>query len=85
MLLIDEATVGLDPKSRQDLLRALHADVRDRGACVLWATHLVSEAEGADRFIVLHKGRVVSDGSPADVTSAMGADPLEAGFIARTR
>ena len=40
VLLMDEATVGLDPKSRQDLLRALHADVRERGVCVLWATHL---------------------------------------------
>ena len=84
MLLMDEATVGLDPKSRQDLLRALHADVRERGACVLWATHLVNEAESADRVIVLHKGRVVADGMPADVTRALGAETLEAGFIART-
>jgi ABC-2 type transport system ATP-binding protein len=49
VLLMDEATVGLDPKSRQDLLAALHADVRERGVCVLWATHWVEEAEGADR------------------------------------
>ena len=84
MLLMDEATVGLDPKSRQDLLRALHADVRERGACVLWATHLVNEAEGADRVVVLHKGQLIADGTPAAVTQALGGGTLEAGFIART-
>ena len=84
MLLMDEATVGLDPKSRQDLLRALHSDVRERGACVLWATHLVNEAEGADRVVVLHQGQVVADGTPADVTRALGGATLEEGFIART-
>jgi ABC-2 type transport system ATP-binding protein len=84
VLLMDEATVGLDPKSRRDLLAALHADVRDRGVSVLWATHWVEEAEGADRVVVLHKGSVLADGSPAAVTAALGADTLEAGFIQRT-
>lgn len=84
VLLMDEATVGLDPKSRQDLLAALHADVRERGVCVLWATHWVEETEGADRVLVLHKGRLLADGSPAEVTAALGEATLEAGFIART-
>ncbi|MDO9314711.1 MAG: ABC transporter ATP-binding protein [Burkholderiaceae bacterium] len=85
VLLMDEATVGLDPKSRQDLLAALHADVRERGVCVLWATHWVEEAVGADRVLVLHQGSLVADGTPAEVTRALGEDTLEAGFIARTR
>jgi ABC-2 type transport system ATP-binding protein len=84
VLLMDEATVGLDPKSRQDLLAALHADVRERGTCVLWATHWVEEAQGADRVLVLHKGAVLADGTPAAVTQALGEPTLEAGFIART-
>ena len=84
VLLMDEATVGLDPKSRQDLLAALHADVRERGVCVLWATHWVEEAEGADRVLVLHKGQLLADGSPGEVTAALGGATLEAGFIART-
>jgi len=84
VLLMDEATVGLDPKSRQDLLAALHADVRERGVCVLWATHWVEEAADADRVLVLHKGSLLADGSPADVTRALGESTLEAGFIART-
>ena len=77
VLLMDEATVGLDPKSRQDLLAALHADVRERGVCVLWATHWVEEADGADRVLVLHKGRLLADGSAAAVTVALGGATLE--------
>ncbi|MEJ8853677.1 ABC transporter ATP-binding protein [Variovorax robiniae] len=84
VLLMDEATVGLDPKSRQDLMRALRADVKERGVGVLWATHLVGEAEGADRVLVLHKGELLCDGTPAEVTQALGGATLEAGFIART-
>jgi ABC-2 type transport system ATP-binding protein len=84
VFLMDEATVGLDPKSRRDLTTALHADVRDRGACVLWATHWVEEALQADRVLVLHRGQLLADGTPAAVTQALGADTLEAGFIAAT-
>jgi ABC-2 type transport system ATP-binding protein len=85
LLLMDEATVGLDPKSRRDLIDGLHAEVRERGVCVLWATHLVPEAEAADRVLVLHKGRLLADGTPAEVTAALGGETLEAAFIAATR
>ena len=84
VLLMDEATVGLDPKSRQDLLRAIHADVKERGVCVLWATHQVEEAGRADRVLVLHKGSLLADGTPEQVAGALGGPTLEAGFIART-
>jgi ABC-2 type transport system ATP-binding protein len=84
VLLMDEATVGLDPKSRRDLLAALHADVRERGLSVLWATHWVEEAQGADRVLVLHKGSLLADGTPAEVTLALGEPTLEAGFIKST-
>jgi ABC-2 type transport system ATP-binding protein len=84
VLLMDEATVGLDPKSRRDLLQALRADVRERGVSVLWATHWVEEAEQADRVLVLHKGALLADGTPAEVTAALGEATLEAGFIKRT-
>ena len=85
VLLMDEASVGLDPKSRRDLLAALRTDVAARSSCVLWATHLVEEAAGADRVLVLHQGRLLADGSPAAVTAMLGEATLEAGFIARTQ
>ncbi len=84
LLLMDEPTVGLDPKSRRDLLAAIRADVAARGTCVLWATHLVEEAEGADRVLVLHKGKLLADGTAAAVTAALGASNLEDGFIRST-
>jgi ABC-2 type transport system ATP-binding protein len=84
VLLMDEATVGLDPKSRRDLLTAIHDDVRERGVSVLWATHWVEEAADAHRVLVLHKGSLLADGSPAEVTAVLGEATLEAGFIRRT-
>ena len=83
-LLQDEATVGLDPKSRKDLLNAVRQDVRSRGTSVLWATHWVEEAELADRVLVLHQGHLIAQGTPAEVSQALGAATLEEGFIART-
>jgi ABC-2 type transport system ATP-binding protein len=85
VLLMDEASVGLDPASRRDLLTALRADVAARGTAVLWATHLVEEAERADRVLVLHLGKLIADGTPADVTAALGGATLESGFIRRTQ
>jgi ABC-2 type transport system ATP-binding protein len=84
VILMDEASVGLDPKSRKDILAAVQADVKTRGSCVLWATHWVEEAIQADKLLVLHLGRLVAEGTPQDVTQALGRSSLEQGFIART-
>ncbi len=84
LILMDEATVGLDPKSRKDMLAAVHADVMQRRSCVLWATHWVEETTDADKLLVLHQGARIAEGSPADVTRALGQPTLEQGFISRT-
>jgi ABC-2 type transport system ATP-binding protein len=84
LILMDEPTVGLDPKSRRDLLGAIRADVAARGSTVLWATHLVEEAEAADRVLVLHKGVLLADGTPAAVTQQLGGGSLEEAFVKAT-
>jgi ABC-2 type transport system ATP-binding protein len=84
LLLMDEPTVGLDPKSRRELRLGVLADVRARASSVLWATHLVEEAEAADRVLVLHKGKLLADGTPADVATALGGGTLEEAFIRAT-
>lgn len=84
LLLMDEPTVGLDPKSRRDLMAAVRADVAARGTAVLWATHLVEEAEAADRVLVLHKGRLLADGTPVGVAEQLGSPRLEEAFIKAT-
>ena len=84
VVLMDEPTVGLDPKSRRDLRQAIRADVRSRGSTVLWATHLVEEAADADRVLVLHKGKLLADGTPDEVCHALGGGSLEQAFIHAT-
>jgi len=84
LLLMDEATVGLDPQSRRDLIAAMHEEVRTRDVTVLWATHLVAEADGADRVLVLHGGRLLADGTPVEVATSLGGPTLEAAFINAT-
>jgi len=84
LLLMDEPTVGLDPKSRRDLLQSLQDDVRERASAVLWATHLVEEAEGADRVLVLHRGRLLADAPPTEVTRQLGGATLEQAFLRAT-
>jgi ABC-2 type transport system ATP-binding protein len=84
LLLMDEPTVGLDPKSRRDLLATVRADVTTRASAVLWATHLVEEAAAADRVIVLHKGKLLADGTPDEVTRTLGGGTLEEAFLRAT-
>ena len=84
LILMDEATVGLDPKSRKDMLAAVHADVKQRGSSVLWATHWVEEAAQAHEVLVLHQGKHIAHGSLQEVTQALGQPTLEQGFMART-
>ncbi len=84
VLLMDEATVGLDPASRSDLLRLLLTMRTERAVAVLWATHLCDEVTGADRVIVLHKGKVLTDTTPDGLLAATGAATIEQAFLAMT-
>jgi len=84
LLLMDEPTVGLDPKSRRDLLTTVRADVTARATAVLWATHLVEEAAGAGRVLVLHKGKLLADGRPDEVAHTLGGGTLEEALLRAT-
>lgn len=70
VLLMDEATVGLDPASRRQLLDYVLSLCATRNVGVLWATHLVDEAERADRVVVLHQGKILCQGAPAEIVAA---------------
>ena len=84
LLLMDEATVGLDPQSRSDLLALMFAMRAERSVAVLWATHLCDEVADADRVIVLHRGKVLADTTPAELVAAAGAKTIEEAFLAMT-
>lgn len=83
VLLMDEATVGLDPASRRHLLDEVLA-LRAGGVGVLWATHLVDEAEAADRVLVLHRGELLAAGGPAELTRAAECTRLADAFLKLT-
>ena len=84
LLLMDEATVGLDPASRSQLLDEVVGLTASRGMGVLWATHLVAEAERAHRIVVLDKGRILFDGLAADLCRQHDQASLEAAFLKLT-
>ena len=84
VLLMDEATVGLDPASRAQLLADVKAGCVEEGRAVLWATHLTEEAGRADRVIVLHQGTVRYDGPVAGLLEQQSATSVEAAFLAMT-
>ena len=80
ILLLDEATVGLDAASRQAITDHVH-QLAESGLAVLWATHLVDEIEMSDQVVVLHRGRVLSDGPAAELA---GDGSLAKAFLAMT-
>ena len=84
VLLMDEATVGLDPASRSDLLKLMLTMRAERSVAVLWATHLCDEVSDADRVIVLHRGKVLADTTPAHFIKKAGAGTIEQAFLSIT-
>jgi len=84
VLLMDEATVGLDPASRSDLLKLMLTMRAERSVAVLWATHLCDEVSDADRVIVLHRGKVRADATPAHLIARSGTATIEQAFLAIT-
>jgi len=85
LLVLDEPTVGLDIKSRADMLAYVRRLVRDDGVSVLWATHLIDEVSDADDVIVLHRGRVLAHGSVPDTVQAAGAQDIHGAFTRLTQ
>jgi ABC-2 type transport system ATP-binding protein len=83
VLLMDEATVGLDPASRRHLLEEV-LGLREHGVAVLWASHLVDEAEAADRVVVLHQGRILAEGTPQALVAKAGTASLAEAFLQMT-
>ncbi|MFO1185410.1 MAG: ABC transporter ATP-binding protein [Bauldia sp.] len=84
VLFMDEATVGLDPGSRRDLVAHIQRLKREKKLGILWTTHLVDEAEQADRLFVLHRGQLLYDGTPANFVNREGTKNLGEAFLRMT-
>src|SRR5881397_3704815 len=68
LLLLDEPTVGVDPLSRRELWEIILQLVREQGLSVLLSTSYLDEAERCAHVIVLHQGKVLAQGRPAEVS-----------------
>ncbi|WP_313198319.1 ABC transporter ATP-binding protein [Rhizobium sp.] len=84
LLLLDEATVGLDIRSRSDILATIRALVAETGLSVLWATHLIDEVDETDDVVILDKGQVLVAGTVADVVRQAGARDIGGAFAGLT-
>lgn len=84
VLLLDEPTVGLDIRSRQEIQAHVRSLCAGDGLAVLWATHLTDEAAPGDRLVVLHRGRVRFDGTVSAALAEQGAADLRTAFVRLT-
>jgi ABC-2 type transport system ATP-binding protein len=74
VILMDEASTGLDPAARRELSRQVE-ELRTRdGVTILLTTHILEEADRCDRLILLHQGRMVAEGSPSELRARIGGD-----------
>jgi ABC-2 type transport system ATP-binding protein len=84
LLLMDEPSTGLDPVTREMLVRHMQTVRREHGTSILWATHLVEELEHADRIILMVDGEIIQAGSPAELMAGSQTDNLTDAYIALT-
>ena len=74
LVLLDEASTGLDPAARREMWKVLR---QQEGLTVLFTTHLMDEAAEADRLMLLDEGRVVAEGAPSELMREVGGQVLE--------
>lgn len=81
LLLLDEATAGLDLRARAEVLALVRRLIAEEGVSTLWATHIFDEIGENDHVVVLHRGRVLADGPAAGIA---GEDSLASAFLRLT-
>jgi len=74
VLLMDEASTGLDPGARRELWQYILELREQEGVTVLLTSHILDEADRCDRLALLHEGKLVSEGTPAQLKSKIGGD-----------
>jgi ABC-2 type transport system ATP-binding protein len=86
ILFLDEPTSGVDPLARREFWRRISA-LAEQGVTAIITTHFLEEAEYCDRVAIMDSGRVLAQGTPAEVRSHARAEPgrtptMEDAFIA---
>ncbi len=81
LLILDEPTSGVDPLARDAFWELLVDLSRNRGVTIFVSTHFMNEAERCDRIAMMHAGRVLASGTPAELTANRCEATLEDAFI----
>ncbi|HMR30785.1 MAG TPA: ribosome-associated ATPase/putative transporter RbbA [Geminicoccaceae bacterium] len=81
MLILDEPTSGVDPVARDRFWELLIDLSRRQRVTIFISTHFMNEAERCDRISLMHAGRVLAIGTPAELTRSRGAASLEEAFV----
>ena len=71
-IVLDEPTAMLDPNGRADVIRTAHELNEKKGVTIILITHYMEEVVGADKVIVMDKGKVVMQGTPREIFSQVG-------------
>ena len=74
VLLMDEASTGLDPAARRDLTRHIERLRDQEGVTILLTTHVLEEADRCNRLALMHQGQIVTEGSPQALCARIGGD-----------
>ena len=82
LMVLDEPTAALDVDSRRQLWAVIRSWAA-QGKTVLFSTHHLDEADRyADRVVIIARGRLVADGTGAELKRRVGIDDLETAFVA---
>lgn len=81
LLLLDEATAGLDARARAEVLTLVRGLIAREGVSTLWATHMFDEVSPEDRVVLLHRGEILAQGRAAEIA---GDRSLTEAFLALT-
>ncbi|MGN6451776.1 MAG: ABC transporter permease, partial [Steroidobacteraceae bacterium] len=81
MLILDEPTSGVDPVARDGFWELLIRLSREKGVTIFLSTHFMNEAERCDRMSMMHAGKVLAQGPPAQLVAERKAKNLEEAFI----
>jgi ribosome-dependent ATPase len=81
VLILDEPTSGVDPVARDGFWELLIRLSREEGVTIFLSTHFMNEAERCDRMSMMHAGKVLAQGPPAQLVAERKAKNLEAAFI----
>ena len=77
ILFLDEPTTGLDPKTRIDVWKLINNVRKETGMTVFLTTHYMEETNDADEVVIIHNGKKIAEGTPAELKEKLSSDRIK--------